>query len=93
MGDIEIGIKINSNVYLLVNEELPRVPFNVDFIENIEKTEIGTKVFYKDAEPFSSKYEVLPFEVLDSFDDVNASIENARNYKMACLETIANLTE
>ena len=93
MGDIEIGIKIDVNLYLLVSEDLPRVPFNIDYIENIEKTEFGTKVYYKESKPFMSKYDVLPYDVLDCFDDVNEAFENAIKYKASCLETIANQTE
>lgn len=92
MGDIEIGIKIDVNIYLLVNEELPRVPFNVDYIEDIEATTVGTKVIYKECKPFMSMYDNMPYEVLDSIDEVKEAIESARNYKIKCLETISNMT-
>lgn len=91
MGDIEIGIKINVNIYLLVDKELPRVPFNVECIENIEETKFGTKILYKDSEPFMSTYEIMPYEVLDPISDVRNAIENAINYKIQCLDTISNV--
>jgi hypothetical protein len=94
MDKIEIGIKIVPNIYLTVDEELPTVPFCVDNIVAVYCEGGKTIVRYLETEnPLSSQMDSIPFEVLNSVEDVNNAIDEARFYKTFGLNAISEIAE
>lgn len=94
MDKIEIGIKIVPNIYLTVDKELPTVPFCVDNIVAVYREGGKTIVRYLESEnPFSSQMDSIPFEVLNSVEDVNNAIDEARFYKTFGLNAINEIAK
>lgn len=95
MDKIEIGIKIIPNIYLTVIEGLPTVPFNVDNIVAVYSEGGKTIVRYKEVtdELSSVMGDSIPFEVLNSVEDINNAIDEAKFYKVFGLNAISDIAE
>ena len=93
--DIEIGIKITPSIYLIINEDLGTVPFNVDTIVDVkEDGENGSIVTVTEPEGgFSSRILPTDYHVLNSCNKIREAIDDAKMYKLAGLKRINELLD
>ena len=93
--DIEIGIKITPSIYLIIDEDLGTVPFNVDTIVDVkEDGENGSIVTVTEPEGgFSSRILPTDYHVLNSCNKIREAIDDAKMYKLAGLKRINELLD
>ena len=93
--DIEIGIKITPSIYLIIDEDLGTVPFNVDTIVDVkEDGENGSIVTITEPEGgFSSRILPTDYHVLNSCDKIREAIDDAGMYKEEALKRINELLD
>ena len=92
--DIEIGIRIIPTLYLNIGGDFGNVPFDVNYITNVEPTENGSMVYVTEPEgPVGSRMVVNEYFVTNSYEKVMGALKDARFYKEEGLKRIQELLD
>ena len=91
--EIDIGLNIDLTIKLKIDENLPRVPFQIDDIIDIYTKDGCTIVKMCEHYGFSSKSIHSEYKVLDSVDEVKKVYDMALKAKAMSMEKLRELLE
>ena len=92
--DVEIGVKINTHIYLRTPNSIKGTPFDVDRIVDVKPTDNGSIVTLLEVDgPFSSKVKPFDYEVENNCEKIQEAIKNALGYKMLTLEYLNSVLD